>query len=299
MNDLLKKLSSLKNTTLSEKERVEMRRDIVAFMKANPMEEVVNINSSLPTTSFGRRMNADVHSHPSLDVVRNAHVARHHTYAGIFTAFNTVKRKRMISAILFTMFVLSGGVSYAAEGSLPGDMLYPVKINVNERVESALAIGAEADANFARKQFERRAEEAVQLSAEHRLSAEVKAELAADAEVHAEAYKKAEATLTHEGKSATAIEVKTQMQTTIDTHEEGLSNLGVHVDLDAVSSVNVEQRNDSSVGTTSDGDESEGEATGTLNADVKTQGEVKIELPPVLPSVHTETEGSGLLKVGL
>jgi hypothetical protein len=205
----------------------------------------------------------------------------------------------MISAILLAMFVLSGGVSYAAEGSLPGDMLYLVKIHINEGVQGTLAIGAKADAEFARKQLERRAEEAAQLSAEHRLSAKVRAELAADTKVHAEAYKKAEATLIHEGKDAAAAEVKTQMQTTIDAHEEGLSNLGVHVDLDAVSSANVEQRNDSTVGTTSAGTESDREAMGTLNVDVKTQGEVKIELSPILPSVHTEAQGSGSLKVGL
>lgn len=263
MNNPQHKLSSLKKTKLSDSERVSMREDIVAFMHANPISESV----------------------------RNSEPARHHIHAGeetSFTAFITVKRKRMITAMLIAMFALSGGVSFAAQGSLPGDVLYPVKIHVNENIESVLAVGAEADAEVARKQLERRAEEAAQLHAEHRLNAEVKAELARDAAVHAQAYKKAEATLTSEGENATVLEVKTEMQTTINAHQEALTDLGVSIDVGAAPSVSASGEGDLSV-------EDAREATGTLNLDIDTQGEIKIELP----QIETQTKGSGTVDIGL
>ncbi len=48
------------------------------------------------------------------------------------------KRKYALS-ILAGSLVLSGGISAFAEGALPGDLLYPVKIHVNEKVQSSLA----------------------------------------------------------------------------------------------------------------------------------------------------------------
>jgi hypothetical protein len=48
------------------------------------------------------------------------------------------KRKYALS-ILAGSLVLSGGISAFAQGALPGDLLYPVKIYVNEQVQSSLA----------------------------------------------------------------------------------------------------------------------------------------------------------------
>jgi hypothetical protein len=196
MNDPLKKLSALKHVTLSEKERAEMRGDIMAFIQANP--------------------------------VRNTNVVRRHTYTGPFTVFTTIKRKRMISAILLTMFVLSGGVSYAAEGSLPGDMLYPVKIHVNEGVQGTLAVGAKADAEFAHKQLERRAQEAEALAKENRLDAEAKAELSNETKAHLKASAEAEAVMRQdkEGEEG-AREVHKEVTNIILEHEEAFLELGV------------------------------------------------------------------------
>lgn len=287
MNNPLHKLSSLKATKLSEKERAALRGDIVAFMRANPVNEVVKAeepllrrrSDAMKTETFSRRS--------SLDEVRNPDLIRHHIHAGketSFTAFITVKRKRMMSAMLIAMFVLSGGVSFAAQGSLPGDTLYPVKIHVNEQIESTLAVGAKADAEVARKQLERRAQEAAQLQAENRLSAEVKAELAADAEVHAAAYKKAEATLTHKGESAAALEVKTEMQATITTHQNAFNDLGVSINIETLPSASTEQST-SLISTGS------GSVDATLDASTQTQIE--------LPTVQTESKGSGSVQIGL
>ncbi len=294
MNDPLKKLSSLKQATLSEKERAEMRGDIVVFMEVNP--------------------------------VRNANVVRHHTYAGPFTAFNTIKRKRMISAILLTMFVLSGGVSYAAEGSLPGDMLYPVKIHINEGVEGTLAVGAKADAQFAHKQLERRAQEAEALAKEHRLDALAKAELSNETKAHLKASAEAEAVMRQdkEGEEG-AREAHKEVTDTILEHEEAFLELGVSAradgnistegldgtekgDVESESNVKVhtsllqgifggtkEASEKTQTGSTSQGERDDREGSLNLRTELKTNTSTGIDTDDSekTDGVHVETESSG------
>ena len=47
-----------------------------------------------------------------------------------------------ITAALLVLAFSSGGVAYAAEGTLPGDALYPVKVNVIEPAEGLLLAGS-------------------------------------------------------------------------------------------------------------------------------------------------------------
>lgn len=66
-----------------------------------------------------------------------------------------------------------GGLSYTAEGALPGDFLYPVKINVNERVRDSLATTRPEAAAWQAEKAERRLTEAEKLAAVSPLNAEV------------------------------------------------------------------------------------------------------------------------------
>ena len=73
----------------------------------------------------------------------------------------------------------SGATVYAAEGTLPGDFLYPVKVNMTEPAVSALAPKGEARAAWQMQLAERRITEAAILANEGRLSARTEATLAA------------------------------------------------------------------------------------------------------------------------
>jgi cytochrome b involved in lipid metabolism len=79
-------------------------------------------------------------------------------------------------ALLIAM-LLSGSVSYAAEGSLPGDTLYPIKIHVNENVKGALALSAEAKAEHEASLAEERLTEAEELARTERLSTSTREDL--------------------------------------------------------------------------------------------------------------------------
>ncbi|MES2203059.1 MAG: DUF5667 domain-containing protein [Patescibacteria group bacterium] len=92
---------------------------------------------------------------------------------------------RTFVPVMAVLIVLFGtGTAYAAQGSLPGDVLYPVKIHVTEPVEVALA-GTPADkAVVETKLAERRVAEAQTLASQGKLDATTTAELQSDFKVH-------------------------------------------------------------------------------------------------------------------
>lgn len=65
-----------------------------------------------------------------------------------------------------------GGVSYAAEGAVPGDALYSVKVHINETVRTAMAISPEQRVVWETTRVTRRIEEAEALAARGELTQE-------------------------------------------------------------------------------------------------------------------------------
>jgi hypothetical protein len=73
---------------------------------------------------------------------------------------------------LFLAVFVSVGTSFAAQGAVPGDFLYPVKTEVNENIRGAVAIGANAEARLQADLLAERLEEAEKLHAEGKLQAD-------------------------------------------------------------------------------------------------------------------------------
>ncbi|MDP3793466.1 MAG: DUF5667 domain-containing protein, partial [Candidatus Uhrbacteria bacterium] len=70
----------------------------------------------------------------------------------------------IIGIVIAIIVVLGGGTSLVAQTSLPGDALYPVKINVNEEAQAFLQTSIEAKARWEVERAERRLEEAEELT---------------------------------------------------------------------------------------------------------------------------------------
>lgn len=135
--------------TLTREEHTRMRRMIHAYMEMKPLRRAV----SSPT-----------------------HVA----------AFQWIFSYRPVAAVLVLgLFISSGGISYAAESALPGDILYAVKTNVNEPIKGALALSASAKTEWAMAVAGKRIEEAATLAAEGRLDPSTQEALQANFEEHA------------------------------------------------------------------------------------------------------------------
>lgn len=90
-----------------------------------------------------------------------------------------------VTASMVILLVAGSGVSFAAQGSLPGDVLYPVKVNVNEKVQTALAFTPKAKVQVEQSLAETRIEEAETLAAQGRLSDTIKSDLSENFNAHA------------------------------------------------------------------------------------------------------------------
>src|SRR3989344_9220322 len=93
--------------------------------------------------------------------------------------FFIIKRKAM-PIVLIIALILGGGTAYAASDTIPGDILYPVKIKVNEPVKVAFTFSTQAKAQAHADIAEERLEEAERLLAKGELTQEEQEMLAAD-----------------------------------------------------------------------------------------------------------------------
>ncbi len=149
-NNLIQDLESIKMTR-DEKHELKNR----VFRSINLVEEVLEADSlapvsSVPSTYF-----------ETASAVQKTVVRSWYTYFA---------EKKFVPAFV-ALFVLlsSGGLSMAAEQSLPGDLLYSLKVNVNESVRGLAALTPEAKAKLALEVTDRRLKEAALLSIQGRL----------------------------------------------------------------------------------------------------------------------------------
>ncbi|PJE64087.1 MAG: hypothetical protein COU90_04425 [Candidatus Ryanbacteria bacterium CG10_big_fil_rev_8_21_14_0_10_43_42] len=84
------------------------------------------------------------------------------------------------------MVLIAGGISYAAESSLPGDVLYPIKVGGTERVRSWTAISYEANGAWNVTRADRRLQEAALLAVQGKLDSEKEADLTSRLQKHTE-----------------------------------------------------------------------------------------------------------------
>ncbi len=132
------------------------------------------------------------------------------------------------SAVSFAMvlvLVVGSTTAYAAQGTIPGDLLYSVKINVNEPARGAFAVSDEAKISFHTGVAEERLKEAETLAAEGRLNTEVTATIEASVEDHIARASSIAASI--EAKNpAGAVEASAVLDSSIAAHGRILARIG-------------------------------------------------------------------------
>ena len=109
---------------------------------------------------LGRALLADhMHGHSAMApwYVRMADIVSVGFSTKHMSSFQTV------GVALVLVLMLGSGTSYAAEGALPGDILYPIKKVVNEGVRGALAVSPQAQVAWQTERASRRLAEAEKL----------------------------------------------------------------------------------------------------------------------------------------
>ena len=139
MDNIIKQLKNgAKHTKLSFSEKAAIRHTLLAHVKQNPPPKNIFENYSIPSPfSIGK-----------------------------------LGSKKVTAGIVIVGLLLSGSVSFAAENALPGDMLFAVKTNINEKVRGAVAVTPKAKAEWEVRLVERRIEEVEKITNEENASAE-------------------------------------------------------------------------------------------------------------------------------
>ncbi len=144
-----------------------------------------------------------------------------------FFMFHSVALQRTVSAFAVFVFLIGsgGGTSYAAQAALPGELLYAVKIHVNEFVEAALATSPVAKAEVQAVLAERRVEEAQTLASRGMLTEVAATELQVRFDEHAEAAQSLTEALAAIDPGAAA-QIGTQFSSSLAANDAVLVSLG-------------------------------------------------------------------------
>lgn len=187
-----------RNIHINPAEQARIRQQLLVLMERYPLPE-----HSRQGTREGRRFNIPV------------------------TQLFSLRPASFATGLLVGVFMVTGGgaMAYAAQDSLPGDILYGVKINVNERVESALAISIEAEGEVVALHAERRLQEAAILVSQGRLTEQLNKNVEDLLEEKIEALDGVIAVLNEKQNYEAAFRLQTILEGKIDAHAEILDRL--------------------------------------------------------------------------
>ena len=175
----------------------------------DPLEHIVRATKDLHLTdvervSLRRQLLAHMEEHPAL------------TPSPYLSFFFMHPALRSGAFALALVLMVGGGSALAAEGSLPGEILYPLKVNVVEPAIGALQFSAKAQADWQVNLIDRRLVETDELKAEENLDTSGAVERVTEAFIRAEQKVKA---LKKEDAGAAA-EVTANFAATLEKHED-------------------------------------------------------------------------------
>jgi len=133
-----------------------------------------------------------------------------------FWSFQPAPFLKTATAVFLVLVI--GTTSVAAERSGPGDILYPVKTEVNERFVGVLHIGDEAGARYQVGLVERRLQEMSRVSLEGRLSPDIIDDLSGRIEVHMDRASQSIKRLEEGGKTTLATSVVSDMESALGVY---------------------------------------------------------------------------------
>ncbi|MBI3019922.1 MAG: RNA polymerase sigma factor [Parcubacteria group bacterium] len=189
LEDILKNLRA--NISFSKNEKKEMRERLEEYAKFHPvrMEESARL--------LGQKS-------PFYD----------------FSLLLFLRKRTMPIILILALMFGGGGVSYAAEGAVPGDALYQIKVKVNEEVRDLVALTPEAKADWESRLVERRLEEAEKLAAGDALDPAKQAVIEEKIAEHIEKVESRLAKVEEKKDIARASEISSNLETVLRAHGE-------------------------------------------------------------------------------
>lgn len=184
--------SQAKRITLRPEEKQKMRAGILQFMDAHP---AVRLNRTERRVYWSQLL--------------------------------TFRPLQTMTLILILALLSGGGISLAAEGTMPGDTLYLMKVEVNERIRGWAALTSEADAEWGTRRTERRLEEVEKLAAEGKLDAKLSVEIETRLAAHTKEAADQIAALRNNNKIEAAADASSRFETSLSAHQRILERVAV------------------------------------------------------------------------
>lgn len=196
MEHIIKKIKKgAKHTRLSAVEKAEMRSVLVRHIKANPVDNSVLSAKGIPSPFFN---------------------------------INNFRNKKGISILVIGGLLMSGSVSLAAENTVPGDVLFPVKVHVNENVRGTFSVTTKAKAEWEVRLVERRLEEVEKLAVIPDVSIVVQQIAEQNLEHYSERVKNRIARFEEDEDEDGAMETSSKLSDVFNTHERVLSGMNTN-----------------------------------------------------------------------
>lgn len=185
-----------KSVVLTEEEKAGMRDMLVQYMEYKPIRGSAS-QSNTKESAFLKKL-----SFPYF---------RSHHFTG---------------AMLIAAMVASSsfGVSFAADEALPGDLLYNIKVNINEEIKSALLSTDESRISWERERAERRLVEASKLESEGRFDVAKKEKVSKLFAEHTRAMVE-QVRAVEESDPVLVAEMSSMFEDSLDAHEAVLARL--------------------------------------------------------------------------
>ncbi len=187
----------------------------------NPFNTFRTLKRIVLSSELKERMRADLSAYADLHAIQNmpARVPVRSPY--VFSSFMARSRSLYAGALALVLMVAGGTqASFAAEGSVPGDILYPLKVAVSEPLSFVLTPSAEGRAGLAAQFASRRVDEAAALSSVGKLDEKTADELATRFDVHVDVLAQETDTLEAKGEIAASLAVRTDLEQKLSSRVE-------------------------------------------------------------------------------
>ena len=191
-NDFEIKIKELKSIKLGDKEKSQMKDELLLFMKNNPVR-----HQDIPRLQYQKSFRT--------------------SWSNLTPQFKFFF-KTMTTAIV--AIILAVTTSFAADSSLPGDLFYSVKLNVNEKARTMLAFSEEAKANLEIKNAILRLKEAEKLAVKNELNAETGAQIESNFKAQAKKVEQRIIEFKTKENFKAAADVSANFETALSAHEK-------------------------------------------------------------------------------
>ncbi len=236
--DLLSLLEKANDISLTTEEKTAGASAFRAFMEintpANVPAESIESTESVKTSNVQKPKEKLKSLYTSWDIL-TMKASREASRALVF-----IKKNHMAytAVVLLFAFLFTSSIAYASQDSLPGDILYPVKIHVHEKIESVLATKTEDKARVAVKHAVNRVKEAETLASEGKIDKENRASIDAAIEKDSSKAEASLARLSDEGKADLAVQISSDYEDSLSIFAKNIENISAKESARVAISVN-------------------------------------------------------------